>query len=269
MKYLLRISPKSQYETCKSLFALMEQVASLDIPMCLPVEFGFCKDGVYSIQSWINGADLGDVLQKLSDSEQYSLGFQAGEILNKIHNMPVSDTLVDFWTAEPVTKNWETRFSGELYKEISEYQKGELHFDGDAYVLDYIERARPLLKDRPQCVGFDDYNVMNMMYSNGSVVIIDFERYNICDPWEEFSDIVWSVRYSHHFATGQIQGYFGGEPPEKFWGLFALYMSNYLLSFWKNQPISNDIWYDATLGLSKNVLHWFDNMKNPVPTWYV
>jgi len=45
-KYLLRITPISRYETRKSLFAMLERVAALDIPMCVPVEFGTCEDGV-------------------------------------------------------------------------------------------------------------------------------------------------------------------------------------------------------------------------------
>jgi len=35
-KYLLRITPISRYETRKSLFAMLERVAALDIPMCVP-----------------------------------------------------------------------------------------------------------------------------------------------------------------------------------------------------------------------------------------
>jgi len=54
-KYLLRITPISRYETRKALFAMLEQIAALDIPMCVPIEFGTCEDGVYSIQSWIDG----------------------------------------------------------------------------------------------------------------------------------------------------------------------------------------------------------------------
>jgi len=165
--------------------------------------------------------------------------------------------------------DWAVRFNCQLDNDINEYHEGGLRFGGDTLVLDYIAQHRHLLNNRPQCFGFDDYNIFNMMFSNESLAVIDFERYNICDPWEEFSDIVWSVKYSPHFATGQIRGYFGGEPPEEFWGLLALYISDYLLAFWKNQPITNDFWHDITLVLSQNVLIWFKNMTNPKPTWYL
>ena len=57
----------------KSLFAMLKKVAALDIPMCIPIEFGTCEDGVYSIQNWIDGEDLETVLPTLSDIDQYML----------------------------------------------------------------------------------------------------------------------------------------------------------------------------------------------------
>ena len=57
MKYLLRISPITQYERKKSEYELMRQVAALGVPMCVPLEFGTSDEGVYSIQSWIDGVD--------------------------------------------------------------------------------------------------------------------------------------------------------------------------------------------------------------------
>ena len=91
-KFLLRITQIERYETRKALFSMLEQVAALDIPMCLPIAFGTCADGVYSLQSWIDGEDLEAVLPLLSATEQYVLGLKSGEILRKMHSIPASDT---------------------------------------------------------------------------------------------------------------------------------------------------------------------------------
>ena len=45
---------------------MLKRVVALDIPMCVPVEFGTCDDEVYSLQSWIDGEDLETVLPLLS-----------------------------------------------------------------------------------------------------------------------------------------------------------------------------------------------------------
>ena len=69
MKYLLRILPIMQYESCKFLYAMMKQAAAFEIPMCLPLELGVCESGVYLIQSWVNGLELGDILQKWTKNQ--------------------------------------------------------------------------------------------------------------------------------------------------------------------------------------------------------
>ncbi len=50
-RYLLRISALSTYDTKKKDFEMMKQVDSFEIPMCKPIAFGKCADGVYTIQS--------------------------------------------------------------------------------------------------------------------------------------------------------------------------------------------------------------------------
>ena len=71
---------------------MLVKVASLNIPMCVSVEFGTCADGVYSLQSWINGEDLEAILPLLPETEQYVLGMKSGEILRKMHAIPAPET---------------------------------------------------------------------------------------------------------------------------------------------------------------------------------
>ncbi|MHB8127508.1 MAG: aminoglycoside phosphotransferase family protein [Mobilitalea sp.] len=263
-KYLLRISPLSQYETKKLLFSMMGQIAALDIPMCVPIEFGICEDGVYSIQSWINGEDLETVLPLssetlLSETEQYALGLQAGKIAKKIHAIPVP---------EP-QEEWTVSFNRRIDMKMKEYNMCGLNFDGDYHFFAYIEKNRHLLKNRPQCFLVGDYNVMNMMYENGDLRIIDFERFDIGDSWDEFNCIVWSALASPHFATGQLHGYFEGEPPMEFFKLLAVYIAILVLSLISSWAVTSEFGRNVTLKLSQDVLKWFDNMQNPVPTWYL
>ena len=54
-RFLLRVSELAQYDAKQSEFSMMQRVAALSVPMCLPIEFGVCEEGVYSVQSWIDG----------------------------------------------------------------------------------------------------------------------------------------------------------------------------------------------------------------------
>lgn len=258
-KYLLRISPVERYEKRKALFEQLERVASLGVPMCRPIEFGSCEDGVYALHSWIDGEDLEAVLPGLPEAEQYALGFESGKILRIIHSIPAPES----------QEAWATRFNRKTNMKIEKYRACGLRFAGDDKVIDYIGQNRQLLADRPQCFQHGDYHVGNMMIESGhSLRIIDFDRYDFGDPWEEFNRIVWSAAASPLFATGQLQGYFGGDPPHLFFRLLAFYIASNTLSsiYWAVPFGPSDL--NTMMKQSQDVLCWFDQMRNPVPTWY-
>ena len=100
------------------------------------------------------------------------------------------------------------------------------------------------------------------------LTIIDFNREDYGDPWEEFNRIVWCAQASPHFARGRIDGYFGTPPPELFWRLLALYIASNTLSsiFWAVPFGEREI--QTMTRQAADVLRWFDDMKNPVPVWY-
>lgn len=256
---LLRITPIERYETRKASFSMLEQVSLLNIPMCKPIEFGTCSEGVYSLLSWIDGKDAEEIVPLLTETDQYVLGLKSGEILRKIHSIPAPET----------QEEWSIRFNRKTNNKIQKYRECGLRFNGDVKIIEYIENNRLLLDNRPQCFQHGDYHIGNMMIQNGELVIIDFDRFDFGDPWEEFNRIVWCATSSPHFATGQLNGYFGGNPPIEFFKLLAFYIASNTLSsiYWAIPFGQNEI--DTMMKQSQDVLSWFDNMQNPVPTWYL
>ena len=259
-KFLLRVSPIEQYERKKSEYELMSQVAALGVPMCRPLEFGTCDEGVYSIQSWIDGDDAEEIMSAQSDTEQYVYGLEAGRILRKIHSIPALDTQED----------WEIRFNRKMDYKIKKYGECPIKYENGQAFIDYINENRHLLKDRPQVYQHGDYHIGNMMIDrNGKLHIIDFNRNDYGDPWEEFNRIVWCAQKAPLFASGMVNGYFDGDVPLEFWKLLALYISSNTLSsvYWAI-PFGQDE-VDTMLNQAKEVLSWYDNMRNPIPTWYL
>ena len=47
-RYLLRVSDIAEYDKKQSEFNMIKQVSALGVPMCQPIEFGVCDEGVYS-----------------------------------------------------------------------------------------------------------------------------------------------------------------------------------------------------------------------------
>ncbi len=259
VKYLLRVTPEEKSTTRSDMFRMLQQVESLGVSMCKPVEFGKCDEGVYTILTWVDGNDAEEIIPNLSDSDQYTYGFEAGRILKVIHSIPAPENQPD----------WETRFNTKIDHKIKMYNECPIKFDGAENIIAYIESNRHLLANRPQCFQHGDYHIGNMMIENNKLVIIDFDRYDFGDPWDEFNRIVWCAQSSPIFASGIINGYFDNEIPIEFWKLLALYISSNMLSSipWAIPFGESEV--NTMLNQAKDVLSWYNNMQNPVPTWYV
>ena len=233
------------------------------IPMSRPVEFGLCDKGekVYQLLTWCDGDNLEKVLPSLSATEQYAIGKNAGEILRRIHSVPVLQE-------DASKEDWHKRHSDFMDESIKEFIELNIPIYGSDLILSYYDNHRYLLKTRPQCYLHNDYHAGNMILSPiHDLYIIDWEILlynNYGDPWMEIS-----MKETPHFSTGLIHGYFDGEPPEDYWILLAFYTSIGSLSAipWAYYRFP-DLMKSRQEHIS-DVLCWFNNMNSPVPTWYL
>lgn len=258
IKYLLRITPYIKSEKQKALFEILEQVSKLGISMCKPVEFGNCDEGVYSLHTWIDGKDAEAVIPILPETEQYVLGMESGEILKRIHSIPA-----------PVTQeDWHTRFNRKTDNKIQKYLDCGIRFNGDDKVIEYLKSNRDVFKNRPQTFQHGDYHIGNMMIENGDLVIIDFDRFDFGDPWEEFNRIVWCAQSAPFFAVGMIDGYFDKNPPIEFWKCLAFYIGSNTLSsiYWALGFGQSNL--KIMMQQSQDVLSWYNNYTTVIPNWY-
>jgi len=257
-KYLLRISPPERTELRRKGFELLKKVDELGIPICRPVEFGECEEGAYTLLTWIDGEDAEEVIPTLSPEEQYAYGLEAGRILKKIHSIPA-----------PADQSlWEPRFNAKMDRKIAMHRGCPIQYDGGEAFVDYIEAHRHLLKDRPQTYQHGDFHIGNMMIEDGKLVVIDFDRFDFGDPWEEFNRICWCAQKAPYFASGRVDGYFDGEVPLEFWQLLAMYISSNTLSSVPWAIPFGEEQINVMLRQAKEVLDWYDGMKKDIPSWY-
>jgi aminoglycoside phosphotransferase (APT) family kinase protein len=259
-KYLLRLSKLEKSENREIMFKMMEQVSELGVPICRPLEFGYCDEGVYSLQAWIEGSDAELVIPKLSEREQYNYGMKAGKFLKMIHKIPAPST----------QEEWEPRFNRKIDNKIKMYLESLVKYKNGHFFLDYIKSNRYLLKNRPQTFQHGDYHIGNMMIDNKKELkIIDFDRWDYGDPWEEFNRVVFCVQKAPLFASGMVNGYFNDDVPLELWKLLALYISVNALSsiVWASAFGQEEI--DNMNKQAKEIICWYNNMENIIPTWYV
>jgi len=259
---LLRAGDGANYSKMRAIHEAMLPLNEFDLPASRAVDCGLTPDGqvAWSLLTYIDGEDAEGALPDMPESEQYRLGFEAGQVLQKIHSIPAPGS----------RPPWDEFFNAKIDRKRKRWHEVGYDMPGAQAAFDYIDSNRPLLAGRPQVLQHGDYHCGNMVVTpSGSVGVIDFNRLDWGDPWEEFNRIVWDVRASHAFARGRIDGYFAPEkPPELFWQLLALYVTN--------DQVSALPWAvgfgEGELEISKAnfsaVLSWYDNFRTVIPSWY-
>jgi aminoglycoside phosphotransferase (APT) family kinase protein len=258
---LLRLSDISKYDLKQAEFEIMKTLSQCNILMSHPLEFGVCNQAksVYLLLTWIKGEEAEIAVKRYSENEQYVFGIKAGEYLQQIHKFPAPEPQVE----------WYEKFNRKIDRNIRNYMACGINIKGANVVIEYINANRELLRNRPQCFQHGDYHTGNMIITHHEELgIIDFNRWDYGDPWEEFNRIVWCVKTSKHFASGYINGYFNNKVPDLFFRLMALYVTaNQLASIpWAVQFGRGEI--DVMISLAQDVIDWYDGFKQYVPKWY-
>lgn len=107
-----------------------------------------------------------------------------------------------------------------------------------------------------------------MINQKGTLTIIDFDRDDDGDPWEEFNRIVWCAQIAPAFATGMVDGYFDGPPPMLFWRLLALYICSNTLSSLPWAVPFGETEIQVMRKQQQEIFSWYDGMNRGVPSWY-
>ena len=259
-KYFLRVSDKEKLDSKKFEFDMMKKVASLGVPMCKPISIELCDDEVHSLHEWIDGKDARETILTVSKEQQYTYGVEAGSILRIIHSLPVTE----------VREDWEHFFNRKIDDKIKKYKECPIQYENGQIFIDFLNSNREWLKDRPQVLQHGDYHIGNFMIGEDrKIYVIDFDRFDVGDPWEEFNRIVWSAQVSPYFASGMIDGYFDHKVPVLFWKLLAIYILNNLVGSlpWAVPYGPEEI--AVMQHQAKEILEWYDDMKQIIPSWYV
>ena len=127
---MLRLADIDNYDKKKKEFDIITKYSKLGIPMSMPIEFGVCNQNksVYMILTWVEGQDLETVLSDLPENEQYALGRLAGDILKKIHSIPVEEKDIPANTKED-----------KKILQLSRYESSNVRVTNDEIAVKYVK----------------------------------------------------------------------------------------------------------------------------------
>ncbi|WP_223362291.1 aminoglycoside phosphotransferase family protein [Sporolactobacillus terrae] len=249
------------FERRKREFDALQALRTLPIATTKPIAFGWCDHGrcCYTLMTWLDGSDAAAVLSTLNLEEQYLLGREAGRTMSRIHAIPAPED-------QP---NWTQFYNDKIDRKLTAYVRCGIHVEGAEQIIAFIEEQRGLLKDRPQSLQHGDYHCGNMVITKEKMIgIIDFDRMDYGDPWEEFNRISWCAGVSPAFASGRINGYFDNQISETFFPLMALYMATNMISSipWAIDYGAGEV--DVMKREIKKAMDAYDHFQNVVPKWY-
>jgi aminoglycoside phosphotransferase (APT) family kinase protein len=240
----------------------IRKIREMGVPVPAPVCFAELEreDQCVQVFEFVEGEDGEDALRRLAPLEQYELGKQAGLALKTIHSIK----------KESPEETWEEYRLRKHERSLREYEQLKREYIPIESALRFVEEHRHLLKDRPVVFLHDDFHPANMMFHSGKLqAVLDFDRFDWGDPWHDFYKMTLFTRnVSVPFSCGQIQGYFGGEPPEEFWKLYSLYAAMLIVPdiVWTLKFVPDH--QEHMVRRLNTILDDHKNFTEYVPGWY-
>ncbi|MBM7318586.1 aminoglycoside phosphotransferase family protein [Streptococcus suis] len=257
---LLRIGERPAYEAKRLEFQLVEKLFDQGLPVAEPLSFWADDLSVYTLYEWVEGQDMNEVASDLSDSVLYDLGCQAGQFLRTLHALPIDQS----------QRDWNSFYQAKIDSKIKAYQATSHSYPNGQAMIDFVQANRHLLEGRPIAYHHGDFHTGNFLLGrDGKLKILDFDRYDIGDPWEEFNRLIFTADLSPAFARGQVDAYFDGAIPEEFWRLMALYVTVNSLGAlsWAEQVDSEQI---PLMKLqAQKISEWYEYFNHHFPKWYM
>ncbi|HEL2738763.1 TPA: phosphotransferase [Streptococcus suis] len=257
---LLRIAERPAYEAKRLEFRLVQSLFGKDLPVAEPLSFWADDLSVYTLYEWIEGQDMNDLATSLSEQPLYELGCQAGKFLRTLHALPIDQS----------QRDWNSFYQAKIDNKLAAYQAASHSYPNGQAMIDFVQANRHLLERRPIAYHHGDFHTGNFLLgADGKLKILDFDRYDIGDPWEEFNRLIFTADLSPTFARGQVDAYFDGAIPEEFWRLLALYLTVNSLGAlsWAEQvdPLQIPLMKEQ----ADAVWTWYQGYSRLQPLWYL
>lgn len=260
-KFLLNVFNLKEWESKEEEYSLLGKMQNFHVTCSRPVEIGKVENRGYMITSYLEGADAEDEISKYSSQVQYTIGYEAGQELKKMHQLSAPVHML----------SWKSRKLEKHTKYINTYLSCGTKIKNDHQLMNFIDENSHLMDSRPNVFQHDDFHLGNIIIKDSKFAgVIDFNRHDWGDPIHEFLKVgIFSSEVSIPFSVGQIKGYFSNEEPDdEFWRLYSLYLAMSVFSsvVWTLKTIPDSM--DEMLAKIDRVIEDHDYFTRIKPKWY-
>ncbi|MFW7433875.1 aminoglycoside phosphotransferase family protein [Vagococcus carniphilus] len=260
---LLRISDKSNWKEKQEEFQrikLFNQLPDL-MSRAIRLEEIPDTDNIYMLLSYLEGNDLEKVLPLLAEEEQYELGVEAGKTLKKFHQIDIKvDEAMILRKLQEKKIHQLNRFLNSQYASLPQVEVLEKYVRDNSYQI--LEQSVSLQHG--------DFHAGNLIYTNNKKVgVIDFNRSDIGDPYEEFYKLqMFGKERSLLFVKGIIMGYFENDVPESFWRMqkFYVFHTSLFSITWAENFFKEDV--EKMIERMYQNLADYNDGKRLIPKWW-
>ncbi len=261
-KYLLRLSNIDKASRAKRQVKIIEQAIAANIPTQMVIDHGTCLDDekYFILLKWIEAEPLLDKILSYSEDTQYNLGRTAGQYLQKIHQ---------FSTTYSTGLDWDVLFNRKIDKKLEMYENCPLKYDRDRELIEAVQTYRKKLSSTPQVVHHGDYHLGNMLVDKNDVIyIIDYDRHDVGDAFDEFNRMPFNYDVSPRFASGLVDAYFNDEVPHEFWEMLCLYTATNALSALPWALRFGDDEITTIKHQTESLYRQYNDFNSVIPAWY-
>lgn len=234
-----------------------------DMPTNRLLDFGTYDSGqgYYMLLSWIPGTDAQKLLRNESPQFCDLLGKKAGELLRKIHALPLN-----------LEESYHPTLSEEISACIAEYSDNDVllkKYPAMETFIRFLDDNKLYLAEssKPKLL-HGDYHSKNIIFSEGNASVIDWVYGTTGNPIEDFVRNVISAETNKYYAAALIDAYYKNNISEEFWRTLAIYTAIHELRITKYDfaaPHRRISFVDYQHNL---VLQEYRGMKTIVPSYY-
>ncbi len=258
-RFLLRITATEKEDRAIRQYSFLRELQNLKINCPKALEYGKTQDArIYTVLSFLPGEDGETALAMLSKEKGYLLGKEGGEILRKIHSLPISEEIGSWWE----------RYKPKIQRKVDALKNCPLKIPNQERIIEYYLDNAKLMQSRPMVLTHGDYHLGNMVVDNGRLGVIDFEKCNYADPYDDFKPYCWNVFANSSFERGLIDGYFNGNIPKDFFKILKFYTAESLISHLPWAMTFGEEEIKTSFKVADSAMQWWGNFELDVPTWY-